>query len=93
MAKYVLIYFFVINLIASLYTVIDKSKAKHNKWRISENSLILLGLLGGALGEYLTMKLVRHKTLHKKFMIGLPLIIILHTILIMMIFLKVAQII
>lgn len=39
---------------------------------------MLLGFFGGALAEYLTMKAIRHKTLHKKFMIGLPLFILIH---------------
>ena len=74
----VLIYFSAISLIASLAAIIDKHKAKKEKWRIPERTLMLLGFFGGALAEYLTMKAIRHKTLHKKFMIGLPLFILIH---------------
>lgn len=70
---------------ATILTILDKWKAKHNKWRIPENTLMLVGLLGGALAMYITMKTIRHKTLHKKFMIGLPLEILLHCILVLVV--------
>lgn len=66
------------SLIASLAACIDKYKAKKDKWRIPENTLMLLGFLGGATGEYITMKIIRHKTRHNKFMIGLPFFILIH---------------
>lgn len=78
LVKIILIYFAIISLIASIITILDKIFAKRDMWRISEKVLLILGLLGGALAEYITMRLIRHKTLHKKFMIGLPCIIILH---------------
>ena len=37
----------------------------------------MLALLFGAAGELLAMVIFRHKTLHKKFYLGLPLILIL----------------
>ncbi len=61
-------------------TVTDKKAAEKGKQRISENALILTALLGGSASMYYTMKTIRHKTLHKKFMIGLPLITVLHII-------------
>lgn len=70
---------------AAILTILDKWKAKHNKWRIPENTLMLVGLLGGALAMYITMKTIRHKTLHKKFMIGLPTQILLHSILVLVV--------
>ena len=33
---------------------------------------------------YLTMRIIRHKTLHKKFMIGIPLIILLQIVLVLL---------
>ena len=74
-----LIYFVLISLTASAAACIDKLKAKNGKRRISENTLILLGLFGGAAAEYITMKVIRHKTRHNKFMIGLPLFILFHS--------------
>ena len=66
----------VISLVTVIVTVYDKIAAKKRpKHRIRENTLLLLALLGGGLAEYVTMLLIRHKTKHKKFMIGLPVII------------------
>ena len=82
MEKYIpfIIYFAVISFITAVVTAIDKYKAKKGSFRISEKALFILALLGGSLSEYTTMRLIRHKTLHKRFMIGLPLIIILQII-------------
>lgn len=83
------IYFIIINIISSALAVADKRKAKKAKWRIPESTLMLFGLMGGAIGEYLTMKRIHHKTRHKKFMIGLPLEILLHIVIIVLIISKV----
>lgn len=72
------IYLIVINTIAIILTVADKRRAIKGKYRISEDLLLTVALIGGSVGEYLTMKAVHHKTKHKRFMIGLPLIILLH---------------
>lgn len=79
MEKYLpfIIYFLVISLITAIVTAIDKHKAKKGAFRISEATLFLLAVIGGSLSEYLTMRAIRHKTLHKRFMIGLPLIMLL----------------
>ena len=50
--------------------------AKMGGWRIPEQTLFILVLLGGGIGMYFAMKVIRHKTRHKRFMIGIPLIII-----------------
>ena len=75
--KYVLIYLVFINAIAFLLMLIDKYKAKKNLWRIRESTLILVAALGGSLGELLGMYLVRHKTKHLKFTLGIPIIFIM----------------
>ena len=79
-SKLLLIYLAVISLVAIILTVADKAKAKREAWRIPEATLMLVGLFGGALLMYVTMKTIRHKTKHKKFMIGLPLEIALHAL-------------
>ena len=56
---------------------IDKCKAKKGKWRISEATLLLMAVFGGSIGAWLGMKAFHHKTMHKKFYIGVPTIIIL----------------
>ncbi|MGN0464343.1 MAG: DUF1294 domain-containing protein [Acutalibacteraceae bacterium] len=76
------IYFVLISAASAAVTVIDKRRAENHGWRTPEKTLLILGLLGGALSEYIVMKKIRHKTLHKKFMIGLPVMIVLQTALI-----------
>lgn len=60
---------------------IDKEKAKRHKWRISENTLIFISILGGSIGSIIGMQLFRHKTKHMKFKLGLPVILIIQIIL------------
>ncbi|MBQ8503045.1 MAG: DUF1294 domain-containing protein [Clostridia bacterium] len=78
----ILCYFAGISLITAMVTLIDKYKAKKGRWRVPESTLFILAILGGSVAEYGVMRLIRHKTLHKKFMIGLPVIIILQLALI-----------
>ncbi len=70
-------YFSAISLITAIVTVLDKHRAKKGGWRIPEATLFILALVGGSVSEYAVMRLIRHKTLHKRFMVGLPLIIVL----------------
>lgn len=86
----IIIYLVIINIISAYVTLADKKRAVRNKWRISERTLILLALFGGAFSEYITMRKIHHKSKHKKFMIGLPLILFAHIILIILLILKVA---
>ena len=73
--KYLGLYLLYINIVSVVLCAIDKFKAKAGGWRVSEKTLLSWGLAGGAFCMYITMRLIRHKTLHKKFMIGLPIII------------------
>ena len=73
-------YLAAISVITVIITALDKFFAKKKMRRIPEATLLTLALFGGALSEYITMKFIRHKTLHKKFMVGLPVIIILQAI-------------
>ncbi len=75
MEKILLVYLFIISMITVILTIYDKIAAKKRKFRISEATLILCGIFGGAVAELITMLLIRHKTRHIKFMLGLPLII------------------
>ena len=77
-----LAYLLAINVAAFLVYGIDKLKAKHAKWRISEATLLLLAAVGGSIGAWLGMKVWHHKTLHMKFRYGVPLIILLQIALI-----------
>ena len=71
-------YFVLISVITVAFTVGDKQNAKHGGRRVPEDLLLTLGLLGGALAEFITMKIIHHKTRHTKFMLGLPAEIIIH---------------
>lgn len=73
-----IIYLAGISIVSVVMTVADKASAKKGGWRVPEATLMTLGFFGGAVAMYVTMKTVRHKTKHKKFMIGLPLEIVLH---------------
>ena len=70
------IYLILINLIAVIVTIYDKLCAVKRRWRVKESTLLLLSALGGSISMYITMLLIRHKTRHIKFMLGIPLIII-----------------
>ncbi len=80
--KYYLVCYAALAIVSVALTVYDKAAAKSGAWRIPEATLMLLGFFGGALPMFITMKLIRHKTKHKKFMIGLPAEIVLHVALI-----------
>ncbi len=67
----------ILNVITFLIYAIDKWKAKKNRWRIPESILLLLAVLGGSIGAWMGMKIWHHKTMHKKFKYGIPLIMIL----------------
>ena len=70
------IYLAVINVATFCTYGIDKMKAKKSMWRIREGSLLMLAILGGSIGALLGMKIWHHKTMHKKFKYGLPMILL-----------------
>lgn len=72
------IYYCIINAVGALINIADKRLSIKGKRRISEKSLWVIGICGGAAGSYAAMKAVRHKTKHKNFMVGMPFLIILH---------------
>ena len=94
-ANALLYYLIVINIVTFLVYGIDKwrstsgrllptgrKKAKQGSWRISEATLLILAVIGGSIGALLGMKLWHHKTMHKKFKYGLPLILLVQIALI-----------
>ena len=78
MGFYILYYLIAINIITFLIYGIDKLKAKKGKWRIPESTLLLLAIICGSIGAWFGIKVWHHKTLHKKFKYGIPLIVITH---------------
>lgn len=70
-------YLLAINIATFFLYGIDKYKAKKGRWRISEATLLLMAVVGGSIGAWAGMRLWHHKTMHKKFKYGIPVIIIL----------------
>lgn len=70
------IYLLLINAAAFFLMLADKQKARKNKWRIPERTLLGAALIGGSLGALAGMYTFRHKTKHPKFYIGVPLILV-----------------
>lgn len=76
----IFIYLLVINLIAVILTIYDKKCAQQGRWRIPEATLLWISAFGGAVGMYITMKRIRHKTQKKKFMLGIPVIFMMELV-------------
>lgn len=74
MENIIVVYLSTVNALALLLTVYDKTAAKRGLWRISEKALFITAALGSSAVMYATMRIIHHKTLHKRFMIGLPVI-------------------
>ena len=70
--RIVIFYLLAVNLLTFVTYGVDKWKARHNRWRIPEATLLLLAALGGSIGALLAMRVFRHKTQHKKFRYGVP---------------------
>lgn len=75
--EYVIIYLFVINIITFLLYGYDKQKAKRKLRRIPEKVLLGLAVIGGSIGALLGMKVYRHKIRKWKFIVGVPVILVL----------------
>lgn len=82
MENFLIIYLLSISFVTVFLTVYDKIAARKRAFRISEATLILCGVFGGAIAELVTMLIIRHKTRHIKFMLGLPAIILVQVVLI-----------
>ncbi len=75
---YIALYLLCINLVAFIIFWVDKHKARKQRWRISEATLLWVAFLGGSVGAYVAMAAFHHKTLHKRFTICVPLFLLLH---------------
>ena len=73
----ILIYLFAFNVVTFFMYGIDKWKAKRSMWRRPETTLLGLAAIGGSIGAWLGMRVWHHKTMHKKFQFGIPLILII----------------
>lgn len=77
-----------ISLVSAIVCISDKLRAIRGIRRISERTLFLLSAFGGGIAMYITMRVIHHKTLHKRFMIGIPIIIISEALMILLWLLK-----
>ena len=75
-------YLLAINIVSFFLYGIDKYKAKKGRWRISEATLLMMAVIGGSIGAWGSMRLWHHKTMHKKFKYGIPVIIIIQVCLV-----------
>ena len=87
MGKYLVIYLIIISIITFFFYAIDKKRAKiPNARRISEATLLILSILGGAFGGYIVMIYKHHKTKHWYFKYGMPTILALEIVILGWIF-------
>lgn len=73
-------YLILINIIGFILILVDKIKACKNKWRIKENTLLFISIIGGSIGELISMLIFHHKTKKNKFIIFIPLPILIQII-------------
>ena len=83
-----LAYIAIISLISVIVCIYDKKISKKNRveLRTPEKTLMLLSALGGSVAMFITMQIIRHKTKHVKFMLGIPLIIIVQAVIVFLLF-------
>lgn len=79
--RLLLIYVLAVNVVTFFVYGIDKYKSKHGKWRIPEATLLAWAVVGGSVGAWCGMKIWHHKTLHRKFRYGVPVILVLQIVL------------
>lgn len=73
-------YLLAMTIIGFITMKIDKCKAIHHRYRISEKLIFTIALMGGSLGVWMGMYLFHHKTKHWYFVMGIPLIIFIQFI-------------
>ena len=73
--EFILLYLVLINAAGLLVMLADKRRAIKKLWRIPESTLMTVAAIGGSIGALFGMYLVRHKTKHPKFTLGIPLIL------------------
>ena len=78
--KFLYLYLLIINALGFLLMLVDKFKARNGLWRIPEATLMGVAALGGSIGSLAGMYLVRHKTQHPKFTVGIPALLIVQLV-------------
>ncbi|MBO5358195.1 MAG: DUF1294 domain-containing protein [Clostridia bacterium] len=75
--EYFVLYLIIVSAISAIAVTIDKAAARNGSRRISEKSLMVLSVIGGGVAMYITMRIIHHKTRKNKFMVGIPVIVML----------------
>lgn len=70
-------YLAITNIVAFLTYWSDKGRAQHGQRRIPEDTLIGMAIIGGSVGSIAAMLIFRHKTRHRKFKYGIPIVLII----------------
>jgi len=83
---YAIVYITAVSLLAAILTIRDKGAARKNGWRVKERTLLVVSVIGGSAAMLITMLAVRHKTRRAKFMVGIPLIILIQVVIIVFVF-------
>lgn len=78
--KFLYLYLLIINALGFLLMLVDKYKARNGLWRIPEATLMGVSALGGSIGSLAGIYLVRHKTQHPKFTVGIPALLIVQIV-------------
>lgn len=89
--RWLIYYIIVINVVSFLVYGLDKWKAKTGRWRIPERTLLILALIGGSAGALAAMLLFRHKTKKIKFVISIPVMIVIHCVIICAVILRMLE--
>ena len=86
--NFLFFYLIAINVFTFSLMGVDKNLARNRQWRVSECALFLGSLLGGSAGTWLGMYLFRHKTRKKRFVIGIPVILLIQSAILLWLLLK-----
>lgn len=78
--EFLLMYLLIINAAGFLLMRSDKRRAKKERWRIPESTLLSVAAIGGSVGALIGMYTFRHKTKHSRFTVGIPMILALQVV-------------
>ena len=75
--RVIALYLTAVNIIGFALFGMDKQRAVRHAWRIKESTLFITAIIGGSVGCIIGMQVFRHKTKHMKFVIGMPMVLIM----------------
>lgn len=84
-------YLMMINLVGFTAMFLDKRKARKGAFRIPESTLFTIAFMGGSLGSLIGMYTFRHKTRHRSFTVGMPLLLLLQLLVLFFLYLSPIQ--